>query len=548
MHLQLLVLPAVLLNLATAGLIRSNRHPVRYVSQLPPKADLTTGRLGLHARFQNSSIPEVPLQPSTLSLTPTPSPIPFKAAQTQSEYGQSSSATHLSGQVGSVPAFGSGPGAATAEVSHKPSASAHGSVIRASVAQSETTASVQPSKPVLQTIATSTVQQTAGNSEAGSASIQTPAIQKSAITSTSLGPKTPSSNATAGTHTQQPAQSVSAQASVVNAGSQQSTATPTNVPTGGNGNVAMALGFNSVWATLDATSPCDASDKNQAVVCVTGQYAQCSRGKYILTACPQGQQCFALPLSKDFRGVTVQCASLQEANKQLGQTPSASPSVATATLSTSSKPQQPSVTKPTVTSTSSTVQSNAAGSAQATPSAEQPSAAQPSKTETVQTTVSHQTTSVGQQPTESPKESLTQSKPTETPKESTTQPKPTETTSTTKPSDSTTATPQTTSPHGASQSPTPTPQVTTSTQHSDSPSPSPSPNTTTAAAQTASDDPIIITPIPDASSTEVQPTVSPAKVAVVASSITPAPVVPGGPVTVTETVTTTATTTVHDER
>ena len=542
MHLPLLVLQAVLFNIATAGLIRTNRHPVRYVSQLPPTADLTTGRLGIHARFQNSSsISEASLHSSSLSPTLTPSPVPFKAAQTPSEHGQSKSAIPTSGQVGSVPAFGSGPGAATTEESHTstgrppPSTSSHRSVMRDTAAHLETTASIQSSKPALQTIPASIVQQTAENSEAGGASTQTPAVQKSATTPTSLSsPKTPLSNATAATHTQQPAQSVSTKPSAVNAGSQQPTATPTNTPAGDNGNIAMALGFNSVWATMDAESPCDANDKNQAVACVSGQYAQCSGGKYIMTACPQGQQCFALPLSKDFRGVTVQCASLQDASKQLGQTPSASPSTPTSTLSTSSKSQQPSVPKPTVTSTSSaTVQSPAVGSAQATPSAERTSVAQPSKTETVQTTESHQTTFVGQQPTE-------------TPKESTTQPKPTETASATKGSDSTTATPQTTSSHRESQTPSPSPQVTKSAQHSDSPSPSPSP--TTAAAQTTSDDPIIITPIPDSSNNDVQPAVSAAKVAIAASSITPAPIVPGGPVTVTETVTTTATTTVLGDR
>lgn len=538
MHLQLLVLQAVLLDIATAGLIRSNHYPVQYVSQLPSRADLTTGRLGIHARFQNSSsIPVATLQTSTFSPTLTPSPVPFKAAQTLSEHGQSESATPLSGQVGSVPAFGSGPGAATTEESHTSTSRpppSHRSVLKDTANQSETTASIEPSKPVLQTIPASIVQQTADYSEAGGASTQTPAVPKSAITSTSLtSAKTPLSNATAGTHTQQPALSVSAKASAVAAGSQQSTASSTSAPAGNNGNIAMALGFNSVWATMDTQSPCDANDKNQAVVCVSGQYAQCSGGKYILTACPQGQQCFALPLSKDFKGVTVQCASLQDAEKQLGQTPSASTSTATPTRSTSSKPQQPSVAKPTVTSTSSaTVTSTAAGSAQATPSAERPSVAQPSKTETVQTTASHQTTFVGQQPTE-------------TPKESTTQPKPTETTSTTRGSDSPTAEPQ-----GGSETPSPSPTTTTSTQHSDSPSP----NLTTAAAQTTTDDPIIITPIPNSSNKDVQPTVSPAKVAVAAtpliaaSSITPAPVLPSGPVTITETVTTTATTTVLGER
>lgn len=484
MRLQLFVLPAVLLDIAAAGLIRTNRYPVRYVSDMPQEAHLTSDRPGLHARFHNSSsIPEAILQSSTLIPSLTPSPILLKAAQTQS-------AVATSGQVGSVPAFGSGPGAATTEEakSHAststphPSTSSHRSQEKDTVAQPE------------------------------------------ASTSTFLSSAaTPLSNATAESNTQEPTQGASAKPSAAVAGagtgSQQPSAGATNAPNGDNSNIAMALGFNSVWATMDANSPCDANNKNEAVACINGQYAQCSNGKYALTACPLGQQCFALPLSKDFKGVTVQCASLQDASQRLGQK-SATPAVATPSQSTSSRSQQPVAGKPTVTPTTSTfVQSTAAGSAQATPTQQQPSAVQPSKSSPANSTpsiTSDQTTFVGQQPNTTPKGSAT------TQTKSTGSIKPSTTTSETQ---TNTTTSKITSSSSQEQNQTPTPSA---------PSPSAKPTKPTSAAPTNTDDPIIITPIPDSAHVDVQPTVSPAKVAIPAAqqTTTPAPLVLDTPVTV----------------
>ena len=328
MRLQLFVLPAVLLEVATARVIRS---PYQYASASPSEAHLTSDSPGLHARFQNSSsTPEATLPSSTLSPSPE-----LKAAQTSSEYGPSQLATPTSGQVGSVPAFGSGPGAATTEES-KPStpttqsqsSTFHQSHERDTVAQTEAATSTQSSKPVSPSAVASGVQQTAGSSNSQAVSAQSSAVQNS-VAATSV------STATA-----------SAKGSAVGAGSQQPTGAASNSSSSTSGNIAMALGFNSIWASMGESSPCDANDKNQVVACIKGQYAQCSGGKYTMTPCPQGQQCFALPLSKDFKGVTVQCASLQEANQRLGQS-SATPAAAAPTKSSSVKPQQTSVATPT---------------------------------------------------------------------------------------------------------------------------------------------------------------------------------------------------------
>lgn len=370
MRLQLFVLPAVLIYVATARVIH---HPEprqhQYVSDLPSEAHLTEDSPGIHARFYNSSsTPEATLQSSTLSPSPKPSLLPLKAAQTASENGQSQSAIPTSGQVGSVPAFGSGPGAATTE---------------------ESKSSTPTTKPYLSAIPQSHQKDTVAQTEAATSTQSSKQVSPSAAASSV------------------PAHSTSAKGSAVGAGSQQPTAPASNSSSSASGNTAMALGFNSIWASMGESSPCDANDKNQVVACIKGQYAHCSGGKYTMIPCPQGQQCFALPLSKDFKGVTVQCASLQEANQKLGQSSVAPTASAAATpthsptqspthspthspmqsptqspaQSASVTPQQISDGKPTAISTTTT---SAAGSAKASPPAQQPTAVQSAKPTTTE--------------------------------------------------------------------------------------------------------------------------------------------------------------------
>lgn len=450
MRLQLFVLPAVLLEVATARVIRS---PYQYASTSPSEAHLTPDSPGLHARFHNSSsTPEATLQSSTLSPSPEPSFLPLKAAQTPSEYGQSQSAVPTSGQVGSVPAFGSGPGAATTEESKSttPTTQPHSSSFQQSyqkdtVAQTEAATSTQSSEQVSPSAAASSVQQTAGSSNTQAVSAQTSAVQKS-VAATSVSSAT-----------------TSAKGSAVGAGSQQPTGAASNSSSSTSGNTAMALGFNSIWASMGESSPCDANDKNQVVACIKGQYAQCSGGKYTMTPCPQGQQCFALPLSKDFKGVTVQCASLQEANQRLGQS-SASPAAAAPTKSSSVKPQQTSAATPTQSPSAtpqqisdaksiSTTTTTAPGSAKATPTAQQPTAVQSSKVST---------TEVGSLPTATPTEP--------------------DSTITTKEPTSTNVTPTASAQHSGTAGPN---------------VPSSKPTASSAAASATTDDIIIITPIAD---------------------------------------------------
>lgn len=80
-------------------------------------------------------------------------------------------------------------------------------------------------------------------------------------------------------------------------------------PTAEGGNIAMAAGFNNVYATLNVSSPCNPSDPSQAYACVSGEIAECQSDEtYVLKSCPRFESCYALPKPSGLTGVVVQCA------------------------------------------------------------------------------------------------------------------------------------------------------------------------------------------------------------------------------------------------
>ena len=80
-------------------------------------------------------------------------------------------------------------------------------------------------------------------------------------------------------------------------------------PTAEGGNIAMAVGFNSVYEKLNEDTPCNPGDPNQAYVCVEGELAECQSDEtYAVKSCPRGQSCYALPKPSGLTGVVVQCA------------------------------------------------------------------------------------------------------------------------------------------------------------------------------------------------------------------------------------------------
>ena len=80
-------------------------------------------------------------------------------------------------------------------------------------------------------------------------------------------------------------------------------------PTAEDGNIAMANGFNNVYAKLNESSSCNPSDPSQAYACISGEIAECQADEtYVLKSCPRFQSCYALPKPLGSTGVVVQCA------------------------------------------------------------------------------------------------------------------------------------------------------------------------------------------------------------------------------------------------
>lgn len=306
MQSKALVLLAVHLNLIAAGLIRDIRFSI---------ADTTS---------------------SDYSITST---IALKAAQTPAADGQIESTAPAKGQFGSVPAFGSGPGAATTEQGKSQPATTKVN-------------SYPTSAPSVKDYHDESIQSIAAgpSSNSGLSNSALTVKQQSAIQSTV------SLSASVGTP--------SAKASAISVSSQQTAAASTEALKGKKGNTAMAAAFNSVFTTLNAQSPCNANNKDEVVACINGQFGQCSNGKYTLVQCAQGQSCYALPLTGSTQGITVQCASKQDANQRLGQGSTAPAAASPSQSSASPVSQQPSAAKPTIAPVASVAQSPTAGSAQ----------------------------------------------------------------------------------------------------------------------------------------------------------------------------------------
>ena len=139
----------------------------------------------------------------------------------------------------------------------------------------------------------------------------------------------------------------------------------------------MALMFNAVFTTLDASSRCNPQDQTQSVACIDGQLANCrSEGGYITAACPQGQRCFALPLPNQ-DGISIRCENPEKADQMLGlaaTTASPEPAAASSSgasvdgggITTKSQSSTNTATIPIPTSTSPDATPSNASSPQAT--------------------------------------------------------------------------------------------------------------------------------------------------------------------------------------
>ena len=228
--------------------------------------------------------------------------------------GEAQTSTVATKQVGSVPAIGSGPGAASVgdeTLTHK----AASSVTRiASVAAGIRSGNVSEIKPTsaarsvpsftsspVQTLSSSLIETRPPRGSSNSHAV-TPSIQLTGVATV-----LPSTNATR--------LSISTKSSVSSADS--STLQPSSIQPpipritefpDTQGNAETAVQFNQFFSSLGPNSQCSAEINTQAVVCINKQIAICGNNfRYVLQPCPEGQSCAAVPLNNGSKGISIQC-------------------------------------------------------------------------------------------------------------------------------------------------------------------------------------------------------------------------------------------------
>ncbi|KAG6037013.1 hypothetical protein E4U41_005349 [Claviceps citrina] len=91
------------------------------------------------------------------------------------------------------------------------------------------------------------------------------------------------------------------------------TATTSVLPAVYASNVAQAKGLNKIYSSLTPQSACSRTQ----LACIGGKVASCVDGAFILTDCPAGQSCYALPMT-NIRGAKVTCVETENAIRILG--------------------------------------------------------------------------------------------------------------------------------------------------------------------------------------------------------------------------------------
>lgn len=228
--------------------------------------------------------------------------------------GGAQTSTVATKQVGSVPAIGSGPGAASVgdeTLTHKAAssvtriASVAAGIRSGNVSEIKTTSAARSvpsftSSPV-QTLSSSLIETRPPRGSSNSHAV-TPSIQLTGVATV-----LPSTNATR--------LSISTKSSVSSAGS--STLQPSSIQPpipritefpDTQGNVETAVQFNKFFLSLGPNSQCSAEINTQAVVCINKQIAICGNNlRYVLQPCPEGQSCAAVPLNNGSKGISIQC-------------------------------------------------------------------------------------------------------------------------------------------------------------------------------------------------------------------------------------------------
>ncbi|KAL8668172.1 MAG: hypothetical protein Q9202_000150 [Teloschistes flavicans] len=367
------VLLAVISNMASAGLVRYHDRPIR----------------GAHyvRSFNQSSLAAAPSsQPAefTTKTSATSSSLTTAAARSPTP----STATSISKQIGSVPAVGSGPGAATIDlesftrISSSATLAPVGSSLGAVASSTLTTSNTQQDQSTSGATSLSPVSSASSTSPLASpettlatrlslgTGVATPASpplrsQIQPTSSTNVAQPSTAGSQTTTSRTEQQSQD-SAQTSAPSPSSRSAASSNqaglpsvSNTPATSGGNLAQALDLNNFFKTLTADSSCSSGDKTQGHACINGLFATCSTaGHYLTFACDQGQQCFALPRPEPELGVFIQCDTpsdasrkLQGANPNISQT-SSPKATATSTFDATTSSTVPSSISPVSTAIS----------------------------------------------------------------------------------------------------------------------------------------------------------------------------------------------------
>ncbi|KAG1825559.1 uncharacterized protein BJ212DRAFT_1314819 [Suillus subaureus] len=75
-----------------------------------------------------------------------------------------------------------------------------------------------------------------------------------------------------------------------------------------------AINLNNQFQSLTASSPCTSGN-----ACVSGEFAQCVNGQYVLTSCGSGLICAALPLVNS-AGTSITCTTQADLNSRIAAT------------------------------------------------------------------------------------------------------------------------------------------------------------------------------------------------------------------------------------
>ncbi|KAL8963547.1 MAG: hypothetical protein Q9193_000205 [Seirophora villosa] len=382
-HIPLIVLLAVT-SYVSAGLLRYHDRPIRQVSPtfVLVENQLTSPRNGHHIRSYNQSTIAVEPVPTTSLLLPT-STTAQSLATTQAPDAP------LSKQVGSVPAEGSGPGAAKIDpasleqlTSPPPLASPSSSAATRKEIEGSGSAPTQGSGLGSSATTSGNVVQTSSSRKPTAAPSSSSAIAPSPRSSLGTGVATPASQpqnsqvsrdttlsngsapsvTTTAPNQGTPSASASSlvptapSAATTSSGSKTSSARTggpslAEIPVTEGGNVAIANAYNREFEKLTADSSCSAKDLRQAHACINGLFAECNNaGRYSMTACSQGQKCFALPMPSGTTGIFVQCENPSEARGKLqsdrssGSSPSVSSTSAAGSVPTKAESSSSAVT------------------------------------------------------------------------------------------------------------------------------------------------------------------------------------------------------------